>query len=435
MSFLNSLNSRSKAFKTNPSRQSPSQFQLRQYAEATLGSGSLRLAVLLPEGEDLNEWLAVNTVDFYNQINMLYGTVTEFCSPRSCPEMKATDEYEYLWQDSEKYKRPTKLSAPDYIENLMNWVQSYFESDSVFPSKIGVPFPRNFGQIIRTIFKRLFRVYAHIYCSHFEVITELGMQPHLNTSLKHFVFFAKEFDLIDRKDFGPLNELIDTILQEGKKKFTMLPVRTFARALPTARLAVRTYATAASTVPPVQLFGVDGTYASALYTAAAKEKSLDGTSKALVALGDIITKDKDLTGILSNPALSSADKKVVVEALSKSIPSSATVSNLLGVLAENNRLSLLPEIVAKFSTLIAAYKGEIEATITSAAALDSKTIGRLENAIAKSKFVGAGKKLKVTNKVNPDILGGLIVEVGDRTVDLSVSNKISRLNTLISEAV
>lgn len=49
--------------------------------------------VKLPEGEDENEWLAVNMVDFYNQINLLYGAITEFCSPQSCPEMKATDEY------------------------------------------------------------------------------------------------------------------------------------------------------------------------------------------------------------------------------------------------------------------------------------------------------------------------------------------------------
>ena len=67
-------------------------YQLRQYAEATLGGGSLRKIVKLPEGEDENEWLAVNMVDFYNQINLLYGAITEFCSPQSCPEMKATDE-------------------------------------------------------------------------------------------------------------------------------------------------------------------------------------------------------------------------------------------------------------------------------------------------------------------------------------------------------
>lgn len=86
-------------------------YQLRQYAEVTLGGGSLRKVVKLPEGEDENEWLAVNSmlcsfclggimltlrivVDFYNQINLLYGAITEFCSPQSCPEMKATDEYD-----------------------------------------------------------------------------------------------------------------------------------------------------------------------------------------------------------------------------------------------------------------------------------------------------------------------------------------------------
>jgi len=84
-------------------------YQLRQYAEATLGGGSLRKTVKLPEGEDENEWLAVNSiqkqslanfpctdeisvVDFYNHINLLYGSITEFCSPQTCPEMKATDE-------------------------------------------------------------------------------------------------------------------------------------------------------------------------------------------------------------------------------------------------------------------------------------------------------------------------------------------------------
>ncbi|ODQ73704.1 hypothetical protein LIPSTDRAFT_52074 [Lipomyces starkeyi NRRL Y-11557] len=197
---------------------------------------------------------------------------------------------------------------------------------------------------------------------------------------------------------------------------------------------MRTYATAASTAPPVQLFGVDGTYASALYTAAAKNSSLDATSKALTYLKTLLDKDPDVSGILSNPALSASDKKIVVETLSKSV-SVPTVANLLAVLAENNRLGLLSEVIEKFDTLMSAYKGEVEATITSAAPLDSKILSRIESAISKSQFVGAGKKLKVSNRVNPDILGGLIVEVGDRTVDLSVSSKISRINALINEAV
>ena len=114
------------------------QYQLKKYAEATLGSGNLKLAVQLPEGEDLNEWLAVNTVDFYNQINMLFGTITEFCTPKSCPIMSAGPKYEYHWADGEKIKKAIKVSAPDYVEYLMTWVQQQLDDEKIFPSKIGI---------------------------------------------------------------------------------------------------------------------------------------------------------------------------------------------------------------------------------------------------------------------------------------------------------
>lgn len=76
-------------------------------------------------------------VDFYNQINLLYGAITEFCSPDSCPTMRATEEFEYLWQDNDNYKKPTKMSAPEYINNLMTWVQNTIDNESILPSRIG----------------------------------------------------------------------------------------------------------------------------------------------------------------------------------------------------------------------------------------------------------------------------------------------------------
>lgn len=194
---------------------------IRDYAEQTLGSDNALLqAVKLPEEEDLNEWLAVHIVDFYNQINMLYGTITEFCSPKTCPRMIATEEYEYLWQESTPNahgqglpKKPVPMPACDYTENLMNWVQGFFDNDNIFPSKIGAPFPPQFHSLAKTIMKRLFRVYAHIYCHHFHEISELGLQSHLNTSLKHFVLFCNEFNLCSSKDYGPLEDLVDSILK------------------------------------------------------------------------------------------------------------------------------------------------------------------------------------------------------------------------------
>ncbi|RHZ44751.1 hypothetical protein Glove_709g24 [Diversispora epigaea] len=186
MNFLG-LTNKNKTFK--PKKNVPEgtkQYHLQKYAEATLGSGNLKIAVVLPEGEDINEWLAVNTYDFYNQINMLYGTITEFCTPQGCPLMSAGPNFEYLWVDNEKYKKPTKLSAPEYIDNLMEWVQNQLNDETLFPSKIGVPFPKNFQSSVNVIFKRLFRIYAHIYLSHFHAIIALGISVNRKKGITAF---------------------------------------------------------------------------------------------------------------------------------------------------------------------------------------------------------------------------------------------------------
>merc|ERR1719197_490110 len=192
-------------------------YELHKHAKATLGSGNLRLAVQLPEREELNEWLAVNTVDFFNQINLLYGSVTEFCTPKSCAVMSAGPKYEYLWADGKEIKKPIKVSAPEYVDFLMTWVQEILDDETIFPSRVDVPFPKNFQSIIRQIFKRLFRVYAHIYYSHFHKIVSLGEEAHLNTCFKHFYYFITEFQLVDKRELAPLQELIDNLTKKDAK--------------------------------------------------------------------------------------------------------------------------------------------------------------------------------------------------------------------------
>ncbi len=187
--------------------------------------------------------------------------------------------------------------------------------------------------------------------------------------------------------------------------------------------------------PPVQLFGLDGTYATALFTAASKTTSIESAASSLNALKETVSKDAKLATILENPALSAEDRAVVADTLSKKINLDQSVQNLLKVLAENNRLSLLPDVSAQFSKLTDAYNGLIQATVTTAQPLDSKLFKRVEKALAASSLVGKGKTLKLENVVKPEIQGGLIVEVSDRTVDLSVANKINKLNQVLREAI
>jgi len=72
---------KSKTFKPKRAhRVGTKRFELHKYAQATLGTGNLHEAVTLPEGEDANEWPAVDTVDFFNEINLLYGVIAEVCT-------------------------------------------------------------------------------------------------------------------------------------------------------------------------------------------------------------------------------------------------------------------------------------------------------------------------------------------------------------------
>src|ERR1700716_1452124 len=88
------FSAKNKTFKPVKAHDMNKRAKLSEYAKATLGSGNMRSAVMLPKGEDLNEWLAVNTVDFFNEISLLYGTITEFCTPQTCPVMNAGVNFE-----------------------------------------------------------------------------------------------------------------------------------------------------------------------------------------------------------------------------------------------------------------------------------------------------------------------------------------------------
>ncbi|KAF2790221.1 OSCP-domain-containing protein [Melanomma pulvis-pyrius CBS 109.77] len=207
--------------------------------------------------------------------------------------------------------------------------------------------------------------------------------------------------------------------------------------------ATRGYAAAAApsdaaTKPPVALFGIDGTYASALYTAAAKTSALEPTARSLESLSSVFQKDPKLTTLLSAPSLSASDKSQIIAELEKHLGGNdkgGVVKNFLKTLAENNRLGVLGGVVEKFAILMGAARGEVELTVTSAQPLDNRTLSRLESAINKSQYVGQGQRLKVVPKVNPEIKGGLIVEIGDRTIDLSVSAKMNKMNKLLQDAL
>ena len=263
-----------KTFKPRHNHRTGTRQALHQLAERTLGSGNLREAVALPAGEDLNEWLAMKTVDLFNEVELVHGMVSDYCTDSCCSVMSAGPKYEYLWADGHEYRQPTKVSAPKYVSCLFAWVQKQLDDESIFPTQPGAParaplsayetrgrsppfapalrpwatapvlgargcahsdddaparvrltrlagasFPSDFQERIQNIFRRLFRVYAHIMYCHFERIVELTFEAHLNSCFKHFAYFVLEFDLVKPEELKPLKPLIERFEQEDNAKF------------------------------------------------------------------------------------------------------------------------------------------------------------------------------------------------------------------------
>ncbi|KAJ3305042.1 Maintenance of ploidy protein mob2 [Kappamyces sp. JEL0829] len=128
--------------------------------------------------------------------------------------MNAGPNHEYLWVDSQK--KSLKLPACQYVHYTLTWVQQVLRDETQFPTRSGSEFPRDFLATIRNIFKHLFRVLAHIYHSHFEVIVGLTQESHLNTLFSHFVCFAREFDLIEKRELASMAELIEIFESSGQ---------------------------------------------------------------------------------------------------------------------------------------------------------------------------------------------------------------------------
>jgi len=211
--FLRREQTREFKFKRPKKRiqQGSKQYTLKQSLKASLGNGNMiKESVKLPPGENVNEWIAMNTIELYNTMNLCYGIVSEFCSETTCPQMTAGPKVTYFWADIKKKEKPVSLPAPEYIEKLVIWISEQLDDSSIFPSESS-EFGKNFLSIAKKILSRMFRVYAHIYHNHWEKVKTLGAEAHINTCFKHFYYFTHEFQLIDEKDLQPMQSLIEKL--------------------------------------------------------------------------------------------------------------------------------------------------------------------------------------------------------------------------------
>ncbi|XP_045449799.1 ATP synthase subunit O, mitochondrial [Melitaea cinxia] len=184
---------------------------------------------------------------------------------------------------------------------------------------------------------------------------------------------------------------------------------------------------------PVQVFGLEGRYASALYSAASKSKSLDTVEKELTNFQQSIKTDAKLKEFLINPTLKRNLKVEALKHLTSKTSMSPTTGNLLGLMAENGRLGKLESVINAFKIMMAAHRGEVTCEVITAKPLDQAQKQSLEAAL--KKFLKGSETLHLTSKVDPSLIGGMVVSIGDKYVDMSIASKVKKYTELISAAV
>ncbi|XP_026734072.1 ATP synthase subunit O, mitochondrial [Trichoplusia ni] len=184
---------------------------------------------------------------------------------------------------------------------------------------------------------------------------------------------------------------------------------------------------------PVQVFGLEGRYASALYSAASKNKTLDTVEKELTNFQKSIKTDPKLKEFLVNPTLKRNLKAEALKNVASQIKLSPTTGNLLALMAENGRLGKLEVVINAFKIMMAAHRGEVTCEVVTAKPLDQAQRQNLEAAL--KKFLKSNETLQLTAKVDPALIGGMVVSIGDKYVDMSVASKVKKYTELISAAV
>ena len=180
----------------------------------------------------------------------------------------------------------------------------------------------------------------------------------------------------------------------------------------------------------VAVAGLAGRYATALFELAVESNALDAVANDLSRLRKLIDGSADLSRFVRSPVFSREEQGRAMGAVLQRLGVSQLTQNFMGLLAQKRRLFALQGIVTAFDTLVANRRGELSATVVSAQALKPAQLASLTAALKES----MKREIRITETVDPSLLGGLVVKVGSRQIDSSLKSKLSRLERAMKGA-
>jgi len=176
--------------------------------------------------------------------------------------------------------------------------------------------------------------------------------------------------------------------------------------------------------------GVSGRYATALFDLARDERSIDAIKADLDRLDAMIGDSPDLARLVRSPVFTADAQARALNAVLAKAGIGGITAKFLGVLTANRRLFVVRDVIKAFNSLVARFRGEATADVTVAEPLSDKNLDALRAAL---KAV-SGKDVALNVKVDPSIIGGLVVKLGSRMVDSSLRTKLNSIKHAMKEA-
>ena len=176
--------------------------------------------------------------------------------------------------------------------------------------------------------------------------------------------------------------------------------------------------------------GVSGRYATALFELARDANSIDAVSADLDKFDAMLSESADLKRLVRSPVFAADTQLKALSAVLDKAGISGTAANFLKVLTNNRRLFAVADVIGAFRALVARFRGEASAEVTVAEPLSEKNLDALKAALKQV----SGKDVTLNVKVDPSIIGGLVVKLGSRMVDSSLRTKLNSIKHAMKEA-
>jgi F-type H+-transporting ATPase subunit delta len=175
--------------------------------------------------------------------------------------------------------------------------------------------------------------------------------------------------------------------------------------------------------------GVAGRYASALFELAQETRALDAVLADLDRFEALTRESPDLQRLVRSPVFTADEQSRAVGAILDRIGVRGLVGNFLRFVASQRRLFVLPDIIAAFRTLVADAKGIVRAQVTLAEPPSERIIGDITSALREV----ARSEVDLDVKIDPSLIGGLVVKLGSRMIDASLRTKLNSIRLAMKE--